>query len=150
MSCVVRRIANEAEREACYLVRMKVFVEEQAVPPWEEMDAFDETAIHFGVFDGARVVGTARLVALSPGMEKVGRVCLLAGSRRSGIGKQLMEHVIADAFSRVELVMLDSQVDVVGFYEKLGFIANGPVFLDAGIEHRRMTLRRAHSGIAVE
>jgi len=28
----------------------------------------------------------------------------------------------------------------IGFYEGLGYVARGPVFLDAGIEHRDMDL----------
>jgi len=28
----------------------------------------------------------------------------------------------------------------LGFYEKLGFVAQGPVFDDAGIDHREMVL----------
>jgi predicted GNAT family N-acyltransferase len=34
---------------------------------------------------------------------------------------------------------LDAQVAVIAFYEHLGFVAEGPVFDDAGIVHRRMT-----------
>ena len=37
------------------------------------------------------------------------------------------------------LAVLDAQVPVIPFYERLGFVAEGPVFDDAGIPHRRMT-----------
>jgi predicted GNAT family N-acyltransferase len=36
--------------------------------------------------------------------------------------------------------MLGAQVHALGFYERLGFAAVGPVYRDAGIEHRDMVL----------
>ncbi len=47
---------------------------------------------------------------------------------------------------RLEPVILDAQVQVIPFYEKLGFVAEGPVFDDAGIPHRRMTLKKQEGG----
>jgi predicted GNAT family N-acyltransferase len=35
---------------------------------------------------------------------------------------------------------LGAQLRAIPFYERLGFQARGPVFLDAGIEHRDMVL----------
>ena len=52
----VRPIRDAAERDACYLVRMKVFVDEQKVPTWEEIDEFDESALHFAAFVDGVVV----------------------------------------------------------------------------------------------
>ena len=37
-------------------------------------------------------------------------------------------------------VTLGAQEYAVGFYAKLGYVARGEVFLDAGIEHRWMDL----------
>jgi len=39
------------------------------------------------------------------------------------------------------LLVEKSQVAAKGFYEKLGFIAEGEIFLDAGIEHIRVISR---------
>jgi predicted GNAT family N-acyltransferase len=36
--------------------------------------------------------------------------------------------------------MLGAQLKAISFYERLGFTAFGEVFLDAGIEHRMMSL----------
>ena len=38
-------------------------------------------------------------------------------------------------------VEADAQLQAFGFYEGLGFSAEGPIFLDARIEHRKMRLR---------
>jgi predicted GNAT family N-acyltransferase len=34
--------------------------------------------------------------------------------------------------------ILNAQVDVIPFYEKLGYLAEGEIFEDAGIPHRTM------------
>ena len=41
-------------------------------------------------------------------------------------------------------VTLAAQEYAVGFYAKLGYVARGGVFLDAGIEHRWMDLAFEH------
>lgn len=141
MPTVIRRALTGEERDRCYQVRMAVFVEEQKVPPWEEMDHLDEDAAHYLVEDDGKVVGTARLVDRGDATGKIGRVAVLPEYRGRGIGSDLMRRVIDDAAgSHIELV-LDAQVQVIPFYERLGFAADGEVFLDAGIEHRRMTLK---------
>ena len=38
-------------------------------------------------------------------------------------------------------IRLDSQLAALAFYERLGFAAEGPEFLDAGIAHRHMARR---------
>lgn len=141
MTIHVRPIRDSAERDACYLVRMKVFVEEQKVPPWEEMDEFDESAEHYAALCDGKIVGTARLVDKGGGLAKVGRVAVLNEHRGKGLGKALMQAIADSARMRFEALTLDAQLYVIPFYESLGYTAEGDIFLDAGIEHRRMTLR---------
>jgi predicted GNAT family N-acyltransferase len=124
---------------------MHVFVDEQGVPPWEEMDALDETADHFAALVDGRVVGTARLVEKTPGIGKIGRVAVEQEARARGVGRTLMIYVMDYGFERYETLALEAQVQVLPFYEKLGFVAEGPVFLDAGIEHRLMKMNRPRS-----
>jgi predicted GNAT family N-acyltransferase len=142
MKIVIRPLMNEKDREACYAVRIEVFVEEQKVPLEEEIDAEDEKAWHFVVENEGRVVGTARLLAKGNGVGKIGRVALLPEYRGRGIGRDLMWYVMGAGFRRFETLILDAQVSVIPFYEKLGFEVEGGVFLDAGIEHRRMVCSR--------
>jgi predicted GNAT family N-acyltransferase len=144
MAIIIRSIENDVERDACYQLRMAVFVEEQDVPPWEEMDAYDETAHHFAAIDDVtgRVVGTARLVDKGDGIGKIGRVAVHKDYRGQGIGRDLMWYVMGAGFRQFPTLALDAQVSVIPFYERLGFTAEGEVFLDAGIEHRLMTCAR--------
>ena len=139
------------EREAVFAVRMIVFVEEQAVPPEEELDALDVTATHFlarqaptAPEDATGIVGTARLVDKGHGKGKIGRVAVLMEHRGRGVGALLMQCVEQTARERgfTELV-LDAQCYAIPFYEKLGYVATGDVFLDCDIEHRFMSKRLA-------
>ncbi|HSV75342.1 MAG TPA: GNAT family N-acetyltransferase [Chthonomonadales bacterium] len=142
MTITIRAASTDADRHACYALRICVFVEEQAVPVEEEMDHYDADAAHFVVEADGRVVGTARLVHLGDGCAKVGRVAILPEYRGRGIGHALMHHVMEAGLRNCSTLVLDAQVDVIGFYERLGFEAEGPVFLDAGIDHRRMRMER--------
>jgi ElaA protein len=123
-------------------IRFAVFVDEQRVPPELEPDEFDAAALHLlaVVPETGEVVGTARVVDKGDGVAKIGRVAVLAPYRGTGAGRALM----AFALERVRdasltLAVLDAQVAVIPFYERLGFVAEGPIFDDAGIPHRRMS-----------
>src|SRR5205807_2118636 len=105
-----------------------------------EMDEHDETADHFLVEISGEIVGTARIVDLGEGVGKIGRVAILKSHRGQGLGLKLMQLVIEAARTRYSTLTLDAQLQVIPFYEKLGFVAEGDVFLDAAIEHRKMRL----------
>lgn len=121
-------------------IRMKVFVEEQNVPSEEEHDAFDSVARHFGVFYDGRMVGTGRLVVNNQ-EGKIGRVAISKTYRGLGLGQNLIQTIIA-AGKRDGLTnfVLGAQLQALGFYELLGFKAEGDVFQDGGIPHRTMRL----------
>lgn len=136
-------VTTAAERETVFALRMVVFVEEQAVPPEEELDAYDLTATHFLLRRGGtpgEIVGTARLLNKGDGTGKIGRVAILQAQRGKGLGVQLMRFVEATAKAQgYRRLNLDAQCYAIPFYEKLGYVAEGDIFLDAGIEHRFMS-----------
>jgi predicted GNAT family N-acyltransferase len=140
-------LVNTAEeREAVFAIRMQVFVEEQAVPPEEELDAYDVVATHFLVRTSAlprespaSIVGTARLLDKGENTGKVGRVAVLREHRGRGAGTALMQAVEQEARAQgLTRLVLDAQVSAIPFYARLGYTVEGELFLDAGIEHRRM------------
>ncbi|HEV8325821.1 MAG TPA: GNAT family N-acetyltransferase [Myxococcota bacterium] len=162
---LVRAAAAPAERDALIALRFRVFVDEQQVPAAEEIDAHDATATHLvAVAPGGVVVGTARVVLedtpapVSPagaariereaagapayGAAKIGRVAVEQAWRGRGVGLRLVAAGVdvARAAGAAE-AYLDAQTYALAFYERLGFCAEGPEFLDAGIPHRRMRLR---------
>ena len=125
---------------ACWALRRTVFIEEQAVPEDLEVDGLDPEALHLlASFDG-RPVGTARML-LKGDTGKIGRVCVLPELRGQGIGQALIRAAVEELRARgLGRAKLGSQVHAIPFYEALGFVAEGPVFDDAGIPHRDMVL----------
>ena len=129
-----------AERsEDCIGVRRVVFIEEQSVPEEIEIDGEDPDCRHFLALLNGAPIGAARLKSVSFGV-KVQRVAVLKQMRSGGVGHMLMQKMI-DAAPAGQ-VLLDAQVAAIGFYERLGFTAEGEVFMDANIPHRRMWLRK--------
>jgi predicted GNAT family N-acyltransferase len=118
-------------------IRRVVFIDEQNVPQEEEWDGLDPECHHFIAMLDEQPVGTARL--LPDG--HIGRVAVLTDVRGTGIGVLLMQAAIEAALhAGHSQVALSSQVHALAFYERLGFVAHGEEFLDAGIPHREMTL----------
>ena len=134
-------IARTADIATCRALRRRVFIEEQGVSEADEVDDLDGEAIHLLATVAGRPVGTARLL-IEGDTGKIGRVCVLAEARGEGIGAALIRAAVADlaAMPEVSRAKLGAQVHALGFYERLGFVAVGPVYLDAGIEHRDMVL----------
>ena len=132
---------TDAERELCYDIRKAVFVEEQAVPLELELDEYDAAATHFLLTDGERPLATARLLS-KHGLAKIGRVAVLKDARGRGLGLALMAFVLDEARRQgFTEAVLDSQTYAIPFYARLGFIAEGDEFDDAGIPHYLMRRR---------
>ena len=61
--------------------------------------------------------------------------------RGQGVGGALLAAMLGAARERgFETVLLNAQVQALGFYRRHGFEVQGEVFLDAGIPHRAMRL----------
>jgi ElaA protein len=82
-------------------------------------------------------VGTARIHIVGD-VAKIGRVCVLRSHRGRGLGAALIHEALAVSRGRAITARLGAQVHALGFYEALGFAAIGPVYDDAGIDHRDM------------
>ena len=134
-------IAPTRDIATCRALRRAVFIEEQGVSEADEVDGLDDQAIHLlATLDGTPV-GSARLLAMGE-TGKVGRVCVLAQARGTGLGAALMQAAVEE-FRRIpgmKQVKLGAQTHALGFYERLGFAAFGPEYMDAGIPHRDMVL----------
>jgi predicted GNAT family N-acyltransferase len=121
-------------------LRYEVFVDEQKVPVEIELDDHDPVCGHLVAVDADKVVGTLRMIDSDKTM-RIGRLCVKADTRHRGIASRLMEMALSHARkSKYKNVVLDSQIDTIAFYEAFGFLAQGPVFDDGGIDHRKMVL----------
>lgn len=133
-------IEETTDLAACHALRRRVFIEEQNVPEADEMDDLDDIAIHLLAHEDGQPLGTARLI-LKGDTGKIGRVAVLAQARGRGLGAALMLASLDALRARpgIRRAALSSQTHAIGFYEKLGFAAHGPVYDDAGIPHRDMS-----------
>lgn len=134
-------VSTSGEMDAVRDLRRAVFVVEQKVPEDLEWDGLDGQARHLLAVVADQPAGTLRWRVVGDA-GKVERVCVAADQRGSGLGRKLMERVLADirATPGLRRVKLGAQVSAIPFYESLGFKAYGPVFDDAGIPHRDMEL----------
>jgi predicted GNAT family N-acyltransferase len=138
----IRRVVSEKELKRAFSIRLRVFVREQGVPEEIELDEDDQKAIHLLAVVNGNSVGTARMV-IKMGRAKIGRMAVLKSYRGKGIGKALLGRAIELARGGgAKSIYLHAQVPVVGFYETTGFSPAGRVFMEAGIPHRKMILRR--------
>jgi predicted GNAT family N-acyltransferase len=122
-------------------IRYVVFVEEQKVPLVLDFDGRDPTCTHVLAYnDKGSAVGTGRIQRDG----KIGRMAVLREFRKAGYGKAMLMELmgIAESQGHTE-VFLDAQEVAFGFYDRLGFVAEGDSFIDAGIPHRRMR-RKLH------
>lgn len=132
---------SRQELAQAFRIRMRVFVKEQGVPAEIELDADDRRAVHLLARVNGKAVGTARIVK-DGARAKIGRMAVLKGQRRKGIGKKLFSRAVATARRQgAAKIHLHAQVAVIGFYRTLGFRCVGPVFNEAGIPHRKMILK---------
>ncbi len=122
-----------------FALRREVFVIEQQIPEAEEFDAHDLTARHLVALSAGHVAGTLRLIAEAETV-RIGRVAVGQAFRGRGIAAAMMRHVMQhEAAEGRTRFRLDAQVDKVGFYERLGFKAEGAPFDDgSGIMHLAM------------
>ncbi|MFF0555083.1 GNAT family N-acetyltransferase [Streptomyces sp. NPDC004266] len=145
----VREAVGHEDREACFAVRREVFVEEQGVPRELEYDTYDETAVHvLAVRADGVPLGTGRLLhgadatgrtGADASVGSLGRLAVTKAARGLGVGAALVRAVEDVARERgLSAVDLHAQTHALGFYERLGYVAYGPEFPDAGMPHRAM------------
>lgn len=133
-----------ADEEDLRQLRTTVFVKEQAVSEDEEWDGLDADCVHaIAAAPDAGVIGTGRLHPSG----KIGRMAVLPEWRGYGVGAAILRRLLEEAAQQgMEAVYLHGQVQVLGFYARFGFVAEGPEFDEAGIMHRLMRLRLPGGG----
>jgi predicted GNAT family N-acyltransferase len=131
----------QTDRDAIYAIRRIVFVVEQAVPENIEIDEYDALAHHVLAWSDGQAVGTGRFTTEN-GVGRIGRMAVLRDWRGRGVGRAILDALIAlGSEMGMERLVLSAQCHAIPFYEKSGFVAEGSVYQDAGIDHRRMVWR---------
>ena len=124
-------------------LRVDVFVVEQNCP-YPELDGMDKEAVHLFAREGERVSACLRLFWKDdePGVIRLGRV--VTAKRGVGLGADLLRRGIKIAFEmlRAREIYIEAQDYARGFYGREGFSACSDIFLEDGIPHIQMRLRR--------
>ncbi|KLO15907.1 acyl-CoA N-acyltransferase, partial [Schizopora paradoxa] len=158
---------HEELKRQCFDLRIAVFVHEQGFPLEVEIDHEDDRATHFLVrlLPSLTPVGTLRTAAsdttTTETYYKIGRLVVLKEYRQFRFGRALVlkahEWIQQDAVRntiatvpttpnpssgssslRTVRVVSHSQLPVVNFYAKYGYIPEGDIFDEDGAPHRKM------------
>jgi ElaA protein len=119
-----------------WALRSRVFVVEQDCP-YLDLDGRDlePGARHWWVERDGAPVATLRVLDEGDAW-RIGRVATDGAWRGQGLAARLVRAVLAAAGERP--VVLDAQSHLVDWYAALGFVPDGPGFLDDGIPHTPM------------
>lgn len=125
-------------REACRFVRETVFVKEQGFSEELEFDDADATSWHLSLEEDGQPVAAARLFRETEEDWHAGRICVLP-ERRGGMGARLLAELERKALEfGAKRVTLGAQCRARGFYEKCGYRAFGPEYMDEFCPHVMM------------
>ena len=129
---------GERDLADAHAVREAVFIDEQGISREEEHDGTDGVCVHVVIYDCDVPVATGR-VMITPEDYVIGRVATLASHRGRGLATSVMQALIkACVIMGGQRQILHAQESARVFYEKLGFVAYGEPFMEAGIPHVMM------------
>lgn len=121
-------------------LRIRVFCGEQGVDPQEETDELDAVSTQIVALDESDVIATCRLRYLEDEACKLERMAVEARMRGLGVGARLLAGAESEARDRgAPTMVLHAQRRAEPFYAAQGYVAEGETFLEAEIEHVRMT-----------
>ena len=126
-------------------IRHRVFVEEQRVIPFTDVDDWDRGAdtVHVLAGRGSEAVGTVRLYRTDDaGRWKGDRLAVLPGYRAGVVGMKLVRFAVATAaVAGGDVMDAFVQLQNVTFFERIGWQRNGPECLYYGLPHQPMIFR---------
>ena len=123
-------------------LRSDVFVVEQNCA-YQDLDGKDEQSIWVWAEDETgNVHATARLLpaGISYNEISIGRVCTSMESRRTGLGKSLMEECLnqCELIWGKQTITISAQQYLLKFYNELEFLEEGEMYLEDDIPHLKM------------
>ena len=120
------------------LIRKVVFEDEQGFE--EEFDELDESdkVKHMVFYKDSKPIGTCRYY-MENDEYRIGRLAVIKEYRGKGIG-QLIVRCAEDKILEIggKEIVLSAQVRAKGFYEKMGYIAEGEIYMEEMCPHIKM------------
>jgi len=140
-SCRNFEALSSVQLYAILKLRTEVFVVEQNCV-YQDMDDFDQGALHVTAYRGNELVCYARL--LQPGIKykepSMGRIICALNSRQLGFGKKLVERSLEYCNENwPDLgVRISAQQQLEKFYAGFGFMTVSEPYLEDGLPHLEM------------
>ena len=131
---------NRELMKTAHNIRHEVFVIGQNCPEEIEWE-FEEESTHFLVLNNKEAVATARHRETDNGY-KLERFAVLESKRGNGYGHIVLKAILEDLSNFNGNIYMHAQLDVIPFYEKMGFKKEGDLFEEANITHYKMSLNR--------
>ena len=121
-------------------IRKSIFIEEQLVSAELEWDDWDNKAKHIIIIFNNSPIGCARLIFIDK-IIRLERLAIIKPKRYQGFGSKLLLEIIRIAkINKINKINISAQIQAMFFYQKVGFIAKGKIYNEAGIKHIKMTL----------
>jgi len=132
-----------AELYAILRLRSEVFVVEQRCV-FLDMDDKDQYCHHLMGWRGDVLAGYSRIVpaGVSYVESSVGRIVTSPALRGHGIGRALISqsvHTLYMLYGK-QPIRIGAQFYLLQFYQSLGFVQKGEIYLEDGIEHVQMLM----------
>lgn len=118
-------------------VRHSVFADEVGYMTGAKRDNYDDTAWFANIYDkDGNVVSTSRMIYTENKEERLlGKIAVLPEYRNFGFGKAMIDILETVAVEDgAGLLMINSRLQALPFYEKLDYRKSGNVYTDEGIE----------------
>lgn len=132
----IRLVQSKLEQQALYFQRWLVLRKPLGLAQGTEQDKYEHQAIPLIAVREEKIVGSVRFRILANNLGSLSYLAVLPEFQGQGIGKQLVLHIIEIAREKgVKIVRAKARKRVLGFYEKLGFAAQGEEINFLGIPH---------------
>ena len=122
-------------------LRISVFVVEQKCP-YQEVDEYDDKAIHLYLKDNDEIVAYARVLPKGCTYDEVSIGRVISIRRKMGLGTRIVKEAIEVARKEFNAssIKIGAQVYVKKMYEDCGFMKVSNEYLEDGIPHMDMLL----------
>ncbi len=96
--------------------------------------------IHLALRLGGNLAGTLLLLPDAPAAVVLRQMAIAPAFAARGLGRQLVRHgeTVAREALGARIATLSARRTAIGFYQKLGYRAEGPTYIDVTLPHRRM------------
>ncbi len=140
---------NDLSTEELYetlQLRSEVFVVEQNCV-YQDLDGYDTQAFHLFAKENEVCIAYARIFNTHikyRDSASIGRVVIKESKRNLQIGRTLMQKAIAFIIEDLKSpkITISAQKHLAPFYESLGFISSEKEYLEDGIPHVEMNLKK--------